>query len=221
MKNLRRLALLALAPALLAGCARGDSPVDPIVEDEHIRFTFNGTTHTGSFEAQGEPRVDSNRNLQYGTMATGVTLTGVSEDAILVFGYQATGNNRGNGLGFYLSHAATGQFTVGQSCDRAVQQCARLQFSPSTPLSLTGSEQPESVYFATSAVVNVAEITATMMRGSFSGTLEAKNAQGQVVETTTVTNGSFQVAIRPSNFFGGSVSTFNPNSPAGEPGFVY
>lgn len=180
---LTRRLLLAASLAVFAGC-KSDSNA-PTGLNGNVTFTFSGAA-SGTYNATGT--LPTGGNVTTSTWSAGFVST--SEGAVFV--ESATPGSASTHNFFFLSIARTTAGSAGVDPNCSANVCTDLFFELGAPNS--GTAEATQTCVLESGTVVITEITATRVKGTFSGTGTCVSSAG-AIDDINVTGGSFDVAL--------------------------
>lgn len=178
--------IAAASLVLLASC---DSATGTVNLGGLLSFTYSGGI-SGSYSASG-----ALPSTTAGQQTTTWAAAEVSAPSGAVFGISAQPRNATSHdyASLTIARTTAGQATVSPSCSL---NCTNLYVIFGAPNTGVGGGFLQECYFE-SGTITITEISATRVKGTFSGTGKCYSYLG--AETTfTVTNGTFDMAVLPS-----------------------
>jgi len=179
--------LLAAAVILLAGC--GKDKVTAITGfNGALSFTYTGTgtgSVSGTFSATGALPTSG---FETSTWSAGFLST--SPSGVFVESATPASASTHSFVFVALPRTTAGSSTIDPTCSAAV--CAEVFFELGAPN--TGSSLPTHSCILDAGTIVITEITATRVKGTFSGTGDCGTATGGIW-TVTIASGTFDVAL--------------------------
>jgi hypothetical protein len=189
----------ALALTVLAGCGDDDGPAGPGSNSSGLGFTYDGA-RSGSYQSDGgAPTIGSDGLPEFGSWSVARP---DSLGGLVIVGFQPTGSDKGDVFILQLTETRTGVF---EPCGIFAGGGCHGRFF--VGVDLTQLASVEEAYEITDGRVEITEITADRLKGTFEATFESQDG----TRTIDVTAGVIDVPLSSDPFVGGGIACLARN----------